>query len=458
MTPIVLAPLEPRDVTPAKMAILLAFASQASDAGRSMRAKLRDRLLELTIHQATRQTDYYSAVLGPGEQKFAADQLSDLPLLNRGDLVEAGSSIRSKYADFGFCSYTSGTSEEPLIVYRSRQEQKYLRELFGLLQAEASGDAPLVLSEASAHHGRKLEVPGHGVQFPVSLAGRAGFHVALQLPKSRFLMDGRYRNISMVAGPTNRIRQLTKFLMVHGYDRPPNPVAQVMVSGQYLSRLGRAGLAAFWKDARVMDSYTLTELFGGADQCSSCGCYHFNDFLVPEVVGLDSSSPVRNGRGRLALTALYPFCQMTPLVRYLPGDLVEVTQDLCPTRRESYRFLGRALRCLRVPGGVFVTTADAEEALSGIPEVRRFPDPAPIPDECKFEGVLPVFRFVESPSPELAVELSDPSTVPAQRQEQIIRDVRTCLDEAIPGLAQNSTIVVTLHPPGMLGVERTGRA
>jgi len=458
MVPTIPSLLDPRDVTPANLAILLALASQNSATGRSVRAQLRDRLLELTVAQAIEQTDYYNAAFGEEGRRFVADELAGLPLLSRGDLVGAGPSIRSRYADFGFCSYTSGTSDHPLIIYKSRQEQRYLWNLFRLLRTGTSSRASLVLSEANAVHGRKLELPGDDVQFPVSLASKSGYRVASELLGTRFLVAGELRTISMIAGSTRRIRQLTTYLTTHDRAAPADQVSTVSVSGQYLSRSGRTELAEFWRGAKIVDSYTLTEMFGGADRCDHCEGFHFSDFVVPEVVGLDSPAQLFEGRGRLVLTTLYPFTQMTPLIRYLPGDLVDVKREVCPTGRETYWFLGRALRYLRLADGAFVTTADVEEALAGIREIRRIPDPAPIPDECKLEGVLPAFRFVESSVPDLALELSDPSSISVQRRRSIIREVDRTLRARLFGLVGQYALSVTLHAPGELGVDWTGRA
>jgi hypothetical protein len=74
------------------------------------------------------------------------------------------------------------------------------------------------------------------------------------------------------------------------------------------------------------------------------------------------------------LTALYPFQQAQPLVRYLTGDLVEVTRtSSCRPGTTAIRPLGRARYGVPEPGsdGWLVTPASVLEAVDEIPEVER---------------------------------------------------------------------------------------
>jgi hypothetical protein len=107
-----------------------------------------------------------------------------------------------------------------------------------------------------------------------------------------------------------------------------------------------------------------------------CGWYHFEPFVIPEVIGAQTGEVLSSGAGLLALTALYPFQQAQPLVRYLTGDLVETTSELsCRPGTIAIKPLGRARYGAPEPGSDrwLVTPASVLEAVDEIPEIPRTP-------------------------------------------------------------------------------------
>src|SRR5262249_30793939 len=94
--------------------------------------------------------------------------------------------------------------------------------------------------------------------------------------------------------------------------------------GEYVTAKWRSAYAEIW-GCPLIDRYSLSEVFGGATQSPVCGWYHFDPFVIPEVVSNRTKKPIAEGIGYLLLTALYPFQEAQPLVRYFTGDLVEVT-------------------------------------------------------------------------------------------------------------------------------------
>lgn len=127
----------------------------------------------------------------------------------------------------------------------------------------------------------------------------------------------------------------------------------------------------------VFDKYGVSEIFSNATSCPRCTAYHFDPFVVAEVVDVDDvHRSIDSGIGQLLLTTLYPFTQMTPLVRYQTGDLVERLPpasacgdtaairplgrlQLAPARRDA-----GATHLQGVP-------ADFLDALDEIPDVAR---------------------------------------------------------------------------------------
>jgi hypothetical protein len=108
----------------------------------------------------------------------------------------------------------------------------------------------------------------------------------------------------------------------------------------------------------------------------NCGWYHFEPFVVPEVIGAHTGVVLSSGVGLLALTALYPFQQAQPLVRYLTGDLVETTTELsCRPGTTAIKPLGRARYGVPRPGSDqwFINPSSVLEAVDEVQEISRTP-------------------------------------------------------------------------------------
>jgi len=399
------------------------------------------------------QTDHYRETLRFATTGFVGRaELEAAPILSRRDLDGAGDAIRSELATYAFSSYSSGTTESPVIIDRSAEEQNYLTEFFNLLNRDDVAIPRLALLAASWHHGRRLELPGNICVLAVSLAARTGYDIAHRLLSRQFRTGGP-THIAVIAGATNRIEQLTRYLQLRESDGFPD-IDELHVSGQYLSERSKTYLEEYWR-APVHDTYSLTELFGSAFRCIECGLYHFHPFIFPEAVDLVSGQRISKGRGRLLLTGLYPFTQMTPIIRYSPGDVVEVSPIVCSIGRPGFQFLGRVARALILQSGKgpnwILTGADVIEAVGTINEVAIFRDPAPIPEECQGVGA-PKFGVLPSIPETLAIELTFDPKVEPERTNRIGQLIRDRLAANAPQAAQPSlrALKLRLVPPGTL--------
>jgi hypothetical protein len=149
---------------------------------------------------------------------------------------------------------------------------------------------------------------------------------------------------------------------------------QICTVGEYVTLHWRYLMELTWH-VRVRDRYSLCEVFGGASEDPWSGWWHFDPCVIPEVVDAKSLQPVQEGLGVLVLTALFPFQQAQPLVRYSTGDLVQVTHSLPHRPGElAMRPLGRAADSVFLPGNgrCAITEASVLETLDML-EVRRRP-------------------------------------------------------------------------------------
>lgn len=413
----------------------MAASQCATPDGRDLSAALRERLIDLTVRTAARQSPYYSArfkELETGDQgpTIGSEALRGLPILERQDAVAAGSSIRSQVAKYGFSTYTSGTTGEPLIVDRSAQEQAYLRCYFGgTLKTKPDGHR-VVLGLVGFFHGKQLQIPTHSMTVPVVLSGESGCRQALALLRRDFVVDGSPRRITAISGSVVDAQLLSAFLETEDLAEATEPVTTIKLTSHILTSSTARRLEEFW-GCRVVDRYSLSEIFFGATQCTECGFHHFDSYGVAEIVKRDGTPVLDEGRGRLVLTSFYPFSQMTPFVRYAPGDVAEMCATGC-RRGESFRLLGRESRSAFIGDGTYETLIGESEVLEALdprPEIRR-PRLLGVPSRLADVAGPPQFSWSKSDdSLELDVPICFPPWFHRERADSVADAIRRRLAE-----------------------------
>jgi phenylacetate-coenzyme A ligase PaaK-like adenylate-forming protein len=449
------------DVEPSRLAPLLLLQTSPEGRAEGLGEALTDKLVDLTVAQARAGSSFYADLyshLAPDEYVDVA-ALGGLPLIDRQEIIRAGpSAINSRYATYSFSTYTSGTTTGlPLIVDRCEQEERYLFDLIGRIVSPRAADATIALVVSSVHHGRQLAIPSRTRAVPVSLSNAVGFVQARRLLERTFPIGAGEESITALAGPAARLQQLTVWLSDEGAHGAAAHVRSVQTTSNYLTKHARDTLESFW-GCRVIDRFSLAELFAGAAECHLCGWYHFDPFAVPEVLELGTGRRLENGRGLLVLTGLYPFTQMTPLIRYQPGDLVELRSEVCPVGSQGFRFLGRAGTCLsleEISGpGAFLAGGDLYEVLDPLPEVERAIDPSAVPDACKPVGSLPRFAFSRhTGGVRIEVGASFSPGAFRDRARRLRLDIEAGIREWLPWLDEPLTtgrLAVDIVPPGTL--------
>jgi hypothetical protein len=127
-------------------------------------------------------------------------------------------------------------------------------------------------------------------------------------------------------------------------------------------------------NARLIDVFGLSEVSDGvAVPCERCAGHHVAPIAIPEVVSLKDRTPIERGTGVLVMTALYPFVQIQPFIRYYTDDIVEITSPCAATGEPGLRFRGRRsqstvvdvdgeLSCVLFPTDVVDVLDDLPEA------------------------------------------------------------------------------------------------
>lgn len=342
-------------------------------------AEFRDRLIGDTVRSAARDSAFYRSFydgLDVGAI-VSVDDLFLLPTVDKQMLSAAGNSALC-VAEAGpviAIQNTSGTTGKSFSLYRCERERAFIEEFFVELASRNSDltqDSPLALQLTSDRHGLPTGIPTKIFPIGLRLMDRSSLDRAVELLGSTFHIAGVESRISMISGGLDDLSMLTGHLIERGIDpRSEFAVRQLSPIGRYLTRRWRALLSKFW-GARLIERYSLSEIFGGASWIADFDGYVFDPYVVPEVLALDGTGPLAEGVGRLHLTSLKPFSVLQPFIRYRTGDLFEVRAG--PQNIPIYRFLGREAHALfhpRSPELLLANGVTALESLDPHPEFNR---------------------------------------------------------------------------------------
>jgi hypothetical protein len=336
-----------------------------------------DALLPVTIQNAIKTSFFRDRWADRDLEHIDRTRLATLPTIDKEDIRAAGEAAQNRAGVICNDVLTSGTTGNPLVTVRSDREQTFISEF---VSRSLNGN-PVAryfrgLHFTNPYHGHLIRVPAPIHSHRVSVYDSGSFDYA----RSTLLRVHNDANVeeccSVLSGLERCLRAFTLDTMVRYPDGfPPTKLRLVVSYSQYLTQKWRERFEKTW-GVPVIDGFSVSEVFGSATQCLSCGWYHFEPFVIAEVIGADSGDVLLEGAGLLALTALYPFQQAQPLIRYLTGDLVDVTHTAsCRPGTTSIKPLGRARFGVPKPDSDqwLLTPASILEAVDEIPEIKRTP-------------------------------------------------------------------------------------
>ena len=338
---------------------------------------LHDALLPATILNALETSFFRERWAGCELNHIDRTRLAELPTIDKEDIRTAGEAAQNRTDVVCNDVLTSGSTGTPLVTARSDREQRFIRDFFTRqLHEHPVGRYLRGLEFTNPYHGHLIGVPGpiHNHRVSVYDAGSFdyGRKTLLRSHNDAHVED----RCTVLAGLERCLRAFTLDTISRYPNGFPKTALRLVVSySQYLTESWRRRLENTW-GAPVVDRFGLSEIFGGASQCLNCEWYHFEPFVIPEVLGHDSGEVLLEGSGLLALTALFPFQQAQPLVRYLTGDLVDVTHESsCRPGTTSIKPLGRARFGVPEPKSDrwLITPASVLEAVDEIREIKRTP-------------------------------------------------------------------------------------
>jgi hypothetical protein len=380
---------------------------------------VRSALLPFTVENARRlrfYADHWEGVDLDGVRDV--DDLSVLPIVTK-------QLYRTRYmTDFDhtashFVSHSTGTTGELTYRHRSRLEAAAIRRL--LSPPRSTSDVRVGISLTSSFHGMLLPVPRAGVSVPAGTRTADELRQCVDLLQSTFRVDGQTPRPSSLSGLVFDVAVVAQALRAAGIEPGSLSLSEVSVIGAV-----DEGLRRFLSDSFGLaphERFSASEIFGGASRVPGQDYFVTDPQVIAEVVDEDGRSLPDGATGMLAMTELYPFVQIQPLIRYVTGDLVEKVGT--PARGQlAFRWLGRMHQCATVRGSVggeAVTFSyrPLADALGLMPAVAR-PCVRPPLGPTDFSDVgLPLVALSATGSAEVTVQVElsfDPHFYPVQTQ------------------------------------------
>jgi phenylacetate-CoA ligase len=337
----------------------------------------RDARVRLLVRHASANVPFYRRRLGNCDEVRGAGDLPSLPLLRKADLFDTPlEDFLTAGTNLPACIVhdSSGTTGEPIHVVRSRAEEYAL----------------------FAHRLRAQILSGLK---PWHLRIKIGWVPVETVPRRVGLF--RWGTVSESLSQTEIVERLEEsrpdVLYTHpgmfelllanhheAYLRALRP--KLLFSGaEPLPQSLRARLEEVF-ECPLVDFYGAAEVNLIAWECRACRCYHTcDDGVLVEVLRDDGSEAGPGEFGRLVVTALHSFTM--PFIRYEIGDVVrrpEKASD-CETRFGCIdRIAGRMSEYMLLPNGQWLTPYRLEEAIEGVPGIRRFQAVQTAPGEIVF--------------------------------------------------------------------------
>jgi phenylacetate-CoA ligase len=332
----------------------------------------RDRRIRALVTHAYENVPFYRRLYDEhGVRASMVRGTADLPMLPRITKHDLQSVPVSERIASGLdisrlhMRCTTGTTGEPLEVYRTPSESRVL----GLYYFQAFRSLGVRRSDLAA--GIALPRPGEVHRYPFfrRVANRAGlFPVANVLAENAADALAEFKRLrpSIIGGIPGRISLFAASWTEAEKEFVRNaPWPRLIITGgERLKHPVRSHLSHAF-GARVFDMYSNVEFHLIASECPSTGEYHVSDETVAMEI-LDGDKPVSEGEtGQPVMTALHQFA--SPLIRYEISDRVTKGKNVCDCG-VSYSTIksvhGRSMDFFTLPDGSVFHDVKLEEAVA----------------------------------------------------------------------------------------------
>ena len=359
--------------------------------------RLRETLAYLAEH-----SPYYGKFL----QRLDADGadpdsvLRGLPPMSSTEWGANRASIRTGPVTGAAIGYTSGTTVRVATPILSSPREL---QMLGTVTPQETAQAGMALALINPNSHGAAAMAGYGENVVVhTLNSPSNYEQVMRLLEGRSEPFASMPRITQIESSVFRVKSLSLYLLRHRGKVDDLGIRQIFVGRNLLSPRWRSRLENWW-GAAVTPVYGFSEMrICNASECRYCGYYHLPVTGLAEVLSgePDGKRVPPGARGLLAVTGFYPFIQLEPRIRYLPGDVAEFAPSTCPRWGEhGFRPLGRRTDSAQSSDGTWVCPADVHKVLGDHPDVNRTS-----PDSERSRDPL----FDESNSPRFKLESGDP--------------------------------------------------
>lgn len=307
-----------------------------------MEADLRERHSETAgglhaFHEALWPATLANALRAPFYQQHYRDfdtssiglnELHRLPFVTKSEIRLAGEGARNRNGQLCDEIFTGGTTGDCFVSIKGLREQAYIRTFYRhIFDAEYSRPLKRALQINNPYHGHLVAIPVPMYSHKIGIYDAGSFAYGRNLLEQRFAEEeDAEQRCTLLVGLERALRAFTREAQSQSNGPPDHSLQAIISYSQYLTPSWRDRHESFW-GCPVLDRFGMSEVFGGATQEPSCRWYFYDPVTIAEVVDLQSGTGIVEGMGELILTALYPFQEAQPLIRYRTGDLVEVTHS-----------------------------------------------------------------------------------------------------------------------------------
>lgn len=307
-------------------------------------ASIREALLLSTIQNAA-HIDFYRSYWNKTnlDDVKSLNDLALIPTLSKVDYRNSLMFNSSATASTDFISHSTGTTGELTWRHRNMQEAAVIQAIFGGLRNPTTRQ--LVLSIRYNRHGMPMPFPGPSRVIPISLTDDTEIRQCCKMLSSTYRFKDGVFQPTVIVGQAWDIGLLAQAMAETDRCQAVNIHSVHLAANTPVGML--PSLMAAFPEAMCTETFSLSEIFGGATRTITDPVFRLDAFVIGEVVNEDGMPLPVGGVGELALTELYPFVQQQPLSRYRTGDVVRRLPDVKDNDPNlAFDWLGRRTQCL----------------------------------------------------------------------------------------------------------------
>lgn len=287
------------------------------------REELHRVLWEQTLRNAMR-TPFYAKLwkhLDLGALIVAGPKsLTSLPTISKEDIWQAGEEARTPSISPRHHVLTGGTTGVPMRIMRSEEEIQFLHNFFIPEKLEKRMKRGLVFT--APYHGTQVPIQTHVHSHKINIYDAHSFDYALDVLLAEHIDTSVETRCSFIAGQERVLHAFSLFLQDRKVDPSTFALEFACSQGFHVSPTSRQRIETSL-NCILIDRYSMSEVFGGASQEVLSDWYKPDPHVIFEIVHPRTAAPLQSGVGELVVTALYPFQQLQPMVRYRTGDLAD---------------------------------------------------------------------------------------------------------------------------------------